>query len=382
MSKTIIAVEPDTSIAEAVSKMEQHQIHELPVMENAVLKGWVNYDTIIQRAHVTSQAKVVKVMMQPPRVPHSSSIVAAADMMIRQNVRAVPVTNDKGNVVGVLSRTDLMAACADINGIGNQTLEKVMTRDLETIAEDATIDDAARRLRANSIRQLLVLNKKGRLAGTIGREVVVHALASEDKVSTQTPVRGGGPKKDRQIDLRSLVEDALVFPPTATLKQAIDKMMKGHKTSVVVEQDGFPIGIVSRANVIERLAARAVVDSPLVQVIGLSSHADSALLDHIHALARATLAKVEKEFRVEFLSLHYKIYKAKTEGDSKYSVSAHLSTEQKFIVTKADGWEPLKATNEVLGEIERQTFEQKDLRLERRKTPKRGAIFYEATKPN
>jgi CBS domain-containing protein/ribosome-associated translation inhibitor RaiA len=382
MSREIIAVDPDASVAEAVSKMEQHQIHELPVMEKSTLKGWVNYDTLIQRAHVSNQAKVTQIMMQPPRVPQSSDIVVAADMMIRQNIRAAPVTNDKGNVVGVISRTDLLAACADITSIAQQPLEKVMTRELITIDEDATIDEAARRLRETSIRQLLVLNKKGKLLGTVGREVVVHALSGEDKVQQQMTARHGGNRKDRKIDLRSVVEPALIAQPGATIKTAIALMLKQKRTSIVVEQDGFPVGVVSRANVLERLAARAVIDSPLVQVIGLSDHADSAVLDHIHAIARQTLAKVEKEFRVEFLSLHYKLYKAKSEGDSKYSVTAHLSTEQKFIVTKADEWDPLKATNEVLTELERQTFEAKDLRLERRKNPRRGAIFYTATKPN
>jgi predicted transcriptional regulator len=381
MSRDVVAVEPDAAVSEALSKMEQHQIHELPVMQNSTLKGWINYDTMIQRAHVPGKTKVTHVMMQPPRVPQSADIIAAADMMIRQNVRAAPVTNDKGHVVGIISRTDLMKACLEVREIAEQRLEKVMTRDLETIAEDAKIDEAVRRLRELSIRQLLVLNKNGKLVGTIGREVVLHTLASEDKSATQLP-RGAAERKDRKLNVSSLIEPAITLPPSTSLREAIKFMLDRHKTSVVVVEDGLPVGVVSRANVLERLAARAVVAQPLVQVIGLSQHADSSVIDQIHALARASLAKIEKEFTVEFLSLHYKIYKAKTEGDSKYAVSAHLSTEQKFIVTKADDWEPIRATHVVLSELERRAYESKDLRMENRKVPRRGAVFYTATKPN
>ena len=398
MSRDIISVEPDSTVAEAIAKMEQHRIHELPVMQNSTLKGWVNYDVLIQRAHVPARAKVTSVMMSSPRIAQTTDLVAAADTMIRNNVRAVAVVDAKGNVVGVLSRTDIMRAAASIPEIADQTLDKVMNRDLETMAEGASIDEAAKRLRELSIRQLLVLDTKGRLVGTVGREVVMHALSSEDRVRApsrgkgalagsgagQTMGRasrysGSGPRGGRAIDLRGLVEDPIRLSPAATLGEAMVMMLKQHKTSVVVEEGGMPVGVVARANILERLAARAVPDGPLVQLIGIQDHVDASTLDQIHAYARHTLGKVGNEYRIEFLSLHYKVYKAKAEGDSKYAVSAHLSTEQKFLVTRADDWDPIKATNQVLEELQRRAFEEKDIRVTKRKMQAgRKATFYTA----
>lgn len=384
MSREIVTVEPDTTVREALAKMEQHGIHELPVMQGSTLRGWVNYDTLIQRAHVPAAAKVTTVMAQGPRLRQDTGLVDAADALIRQNARAAAVVDAHGQVVGVLSRTDLMKAAGEIRDVASLSLERVMTRDLETASENDVIDEAARRLRTLSIRQLLVLDGNGKLVGTVGSEAVMHALTAEDGRGARSHSKAanlghGGASKERRVTLRGLVEPALSLPPHATLAQAIERMAKGRKSAVVVVDEGFPVGIVSRSNVLERLAARRVQDGPLVQVIGLSGVLEGGGLDHIHALARNTLRKVEREFRLEFLSLHYKVYKAKTDGDSKFSVTAHLSTEKNFIVAKADDWDPIRCTNEVLGELERRAFEAKELRLERRKRPAaRKARFYSA----
>lgn len=374
MSREIIAIEPEATVAEAIARMEQHRIHELPVMQNSSLKGWLNYDTLMQRAHAPPSAKVSHVMVPSPKVAQTMDLVAACDLMIRQNIRAAPVVDAKGNMVGVISRTDLMRAAVDLPEIASQTLEKVMTRDLETISESASIDEAARRLRETSIRQLIVLDKKGKMAGTVGREVILHALTAEDKGAGPQSVMGGGRhKKDRAIDLRGLVESPVVLGPSATLGAAIQLMTKQGRTSLVVEDEGLAVGVVSRANVLERVAARAVPDGPLVQVIGLAQHVDSSVLDQVHAYARSTLSKIEKAQAVEFLSLHFKLYKAKTEGDSKYAITGHLSTERQFLVAKSDDWDPIRATNNVLGELGRRVMEAKEIRLERRRGPRKGA---------
>lgn len=374
MSKEIIALEPEATIAEAIARMEQHRIHELPVMQNSSLKGWLNYDTLIQRAHSPASTKVSHVMVPSPKLAQTTDLVTACDVMIRQNIRAAPVVDAKGNMVGVISRTDLMRAASELPEIANQVLEKVMTRDLETIAEDASVDEAARRLRETSIRQLIVLDKKGKMVGTVGREVILHALTSEDKGrAPMVDIGGGRQRKDRRIDVRGLVESPVVMTPKANLGAAIKLMLKQRRTSVVVEEEGLPVGVVSRANILERVAARAVPDQPLVQVIGLAQHVDSSILDQIHAYARASLVKVEKSQAIEFLSLHYKVYKAKTEGDSKYSVTGHLSTDRQFLVAKGDDWDPIRATNGVLGELERRIIEAKEIRLERRRAPRKGS---------
>lgn len=384
MSREIVAVDPDATVTEALARMEQHGIHELPVMQNSSLKGWVNYDALIQRARLPPQSKVTSIMTPAPKIAQDTDFVSAADVMIRQNVRAVPVTDAKGNIVGILSRTDLMRAAAQAPAIAGQTLDKVMTRELETVPDTASIDEAARRLRELSIRQLLVLNAKGKLMGVVGREVVVHTLSSEDKSTSLSRGKFGhigsaGRYKDRAIDLKGIVEAPLTMAPGATLGEAIRAMLKNHKTSVVVVDEGFPVGIVARANVLERLAARAVVEGPWVQVIGLQNHVDTSVLDQVHAYARQALSKVEKEFRIEFLSLHYKMNKPKTEGDVLFSVRAHLSTETKFLVSTADDWDPLRATKTALNELERRAFETKEIRLTRRKaSPRRGADFYTA----
>lgn len=384
MSDNVIAIDPEATVAETLARMQQHDIHEMPVMANSTIKGWVSDRVLLRRQGISPEAKVGKVMEQPPRLSKDTDVVEAADLFIRSNVRAVPVTDAKGKVVGILSRTDLLRAIPQISSVAQQALEKVMNRDLETVRESDGIDSAASRLRDLEINQLLVLNDQGRLAGYVGREDVLRLVAAEhspDAVERNRGHQRGGSKKNR-IEVRSAVRPAPSLPPAATVTDAI-RLMQQQKTSfIAVVEDGFALGILSRANVIERVARLKPTEGVLVQITGLQSHADSSTLDEIYALAQQTLKKIAGEVNLEFLSLHYKVYKAKTEGDSKYSLTAHLSTEGRFFVQKADDWDPIRAMAAAMGALGRRIREVKELRLERRKGPaRRAAEFYTASQP-
>ena len=46
MSKDVVTVSPETSVTEAVAKMESHQIHNLPVTKNGQFVGLITQDII------------------------------------------------------------------------------------------------------------------------------------------------------------------------------------------------------------------------------------------------------------------------------------------------------------------------------------------------
>lgn len=395
MSTRIVAVGPDSSVGEALARMEEFGVHELPVMNNSDLRGWVSYDSLMRRPGINRHAKIMAIMESPPRISKTATAVEAAGMMIRDNVRALPVVDDKSKVVGILSRTDLLEAAARVPSLAQAPLAGLMRRELETVTESTTIDQAAHRLRQLHINQLLVLDEPGRLRGFIGAEDVLHASQAEHSPTAAPGGRRAAPagrraapavlgrSEGRGVEVKGFMRPAPALPATATLGQAVALMRGAGSTFVAVVEDGYAVGIVSRANIVERLASLQAAETALCQVIGLHGSVDQVDLDQIHGLAQASLKKMVRELqRVEFLNLHYKVYKAKAEdeGDRKYSLTIHLSGGGRFFVQKADDWDLLGVTRQALDQLERRVLEEKELRLERRKgPPRRRAAFYTAT---
>ena len=100
----------------------------------------------------------------------------AHKMMRDENVRRLPVVDERGKLVGIVSESDFLhAAPSDVSSLSvwemnymlsKITVEKIMTRDVITTQADTPIEEAARSMVDNKIGGLPVL-KSGELVGII-----------------------------------------------------------------------------------------------------------------------------------------------------------------------------------------------------------------------
>jgi acetoin utilization protein AcuB len=100
----------------------------------------------------------------------------AHKMMRDENVRRLPVVDERGKLVGIVSESDFLhAAPSDVSSLSvwemnymlsKITVEKIMTRDVITTQADTPIEEAARSMVDNKIGGLPVL-KGGELVGII-----------------------------------------------------------------------------------------------------------------------------------------------------------------------------------------------------------------------
>lgn len=94
-------------------------------------------------------------------------IVAAARLLKKYNIGALPVCDDNGKLKGVVTDRDIAIRCVAGNLLPNKaTVSEIMTRGAVTIDENAYIGDAARIMAEAQIRRLPVC-KDGALVGML-----------------------------------------------------------------------------------------------------------------------------------------------------------------------------------------------------------------------
>lgn len=112
-----------------------------------------------------------------------SSIKDAIELMLIQRISGLPVCNNDGHLVGVITEYALLAIAYD-QKIQCDTVAKHMTTDVLTIDIDDPINKAADLCIAHRVRRVPVLHN-GHLAGLISRRDVLKALyESEAPVCT------------------------------------------------------------------------------------------------------------------------------------------------------------------------------------------------------
>jgi CBS domain-containing protein len=131
------------------------------------------------------------------------------------------------------------------------TVAEVMTAVLQTVPLDARLDRAARIMDRHGVRQILVVDEKGRLAGLVSYRALLRVVAS-----------GRLDELERGIVVRDVMEaPPLRFTPGTPLLDAIRMMMKERISAAPVLEDDRPVGIVSEHDVVA-LAHRLLDDGP------------------------------------------------------------------------------------------------------------------------
>jgi CBS domain-containing protein len=195
----------------------------------------------------------------------------AVEALLGQPFRALPVVDDAGRVVGVVSNGDLVArgglgarielmnVMSDperdrfLARIADLPVSAVMTPDPVTIKPTATLMDATRLIGERHLKRVPVADSDGRLAGILSRADVLRAVAEAfPSHEHESAANAGRPTRARDV-MRS---DAPVVEADAELPRVVDAVCSTRlNRAVVVDGDRRVVGIVSDAAVLQALGA-------------------------------------------------------------------------------------------------------------------------------
>jgi predicted transcriptional regulator len=103
-----------------------------------------------------------------------ASVEEAIDILLTQQISGLPVTDDEGRLVGVITEFALLAVAYD-KRVKNHSVRHHMTRDVISVDVDDPISRIADLCIVHRVRRVPVM-KDGRLVGVIARRDVLRAL--------------------------------------------------------------------------------------------------------------------------------------------------------------------------------------------------------------
>ena len=132
MSKNPTCVTPDTSLVEAARLMKDENIGVVPVVESETSKRLVGVLTdrdIAVRAVAEGRdgatTSVGHIMSADVRTSTTSdSVNDVMELMGREQVRRIPVVDDRGALVGIISQADIVLEAKD-NRRAEKTVEQI-----------------------------------------------------------------------------------------------------------------------------------------------------------------------------------------------------------------------------------------------------------------
>jgi len=361
MTRDPVTATPDETLAEVLGRMRSHDIHELPVLEDRRLAGIVTMWSLMRRKDAPPGTKVRTVMSTPPVVGPEEDLPAVAAKLISTGYRALPVVEDQ-RLRGILSRTDITRAIADLEEFEAIRVGDVMTPNPITVDEDDTAAQATKVIQSLGERSVPVVDKEGRLVGVIGLKDLA-SLFGRSKTRARSDL--GGEKEKLQVPVKSLMNDVPVIAPAdETLRAAAQLMLRSSVSSVIVPHDGKPVGILTKLDLLETIAALQAREELLVQISGLEEQSD--VYESLYEMIRKGMRKISAIVTPRTLTIHVQTYKA--EGDrSKFSLRSRFATTHKMYYVNHHDWDLATAVTGLMDQIERLVIREKERRITQKK---------------
>lgn len=117
MSRTPVTIRDDSVYWQAFDIMQEKDLHHIPVVNenNAVVGIVARRDLQVAAQHFKELPMEVSEVMHSPVVTISPAepLTAAARQMIDKRIGGLPVMDKNGEMVGILTETDLLRALID-----------------------------------------------------------------------------------------------------------------------------------------------------------------------------------------------------------------------------------------------------------------------------
>jgi CBS domain-containing protein len=301
MTRQVVSVRPDTPVAEIVALLIDRALRSAPVVdaENRVIgiitdgdlltRGATELPLALQRElSLAERAATIETLATHPHtaadlmtpnpitLPETTPLAEAAAVMADRGLKRIPVVDAQQRLVGMVSRSDLLATVAE--GLRQRpatpirqpdgapkTVGEIMITDVPTVQPDTPLAETLDRLLETDKRRVIVVDGERRVVGIITDGDVMRRAAKRVRPGALRALAawfGGGarpPGLEVAAEGRTaadvMTSPVVTLPTNAPIADAV-RLMMAHKIKriPIIDADGRLVGMVGRAGVLAALS--------------------------------------------------------------------------------------------------------------------------------
>ncbi len=294
MTREVVSVTPATPLATVMDLLIGRLFKALPVVDDdrRVLGlisdgdllergGWPQRLGVTERldpATLTAQLADIRragrvagdVMSSPAlTIRDDAALADAVSLMVKRQVKRLPVVDSQARLVGMLSRLDVLKTVAEAlpgtpppaapAGFG-QTVGEVMRAEAPTVPADAELGEIAAQMVRSGLKRVIVVDASGRAVGSITDGDLVARVRPEARPGLLRLLGRRTPAEPLPL----VRADALMTPGVLSglaqtpVVEALRQMLaQKRKRFVVVDEAGRPLGLVDRQLLLHALSGAA-----------------------------------------------------------------------------------------------------------------------------
>ena len=299
MRTEVVSVRDDAPLREAVELLVGQEFRALPVVDSERrLQGILSNTDLLARGGLTARLELLSAMPAGAReavldaLPDSrvsdvmhrevqvlklrDTVEAATRRMSELRLKRLPVVDDEGRLVGILSRADVLRAVAESfpresTGApqpGARTAGEVMRTDAPVVGVAAPLAEVVTAVASTRLNRAVVVDAEGRVAGVVTDADVLRSVGEAARSGVVGALmRAGGRAHGSATAGDVMRADAPVVTAETTLAEAAQVMVTSRRKILpVVDPERRLLGILDRADLLhaasDALATLAQAPAP------------------------------------------------------------------------------------------------------------------------
>ncbi|MEM0454177.1 MAG: CBS domain-containing protein [Sulfolobales archaeon] len=343
-----IIAEPNMSVGDVLSRMRDLKVRVVPVVSGGRLVGVLSYKGILMSG-AGRMAKVRSVMDPPYGVDMMSSVDDAVAKFVLWKAKALPVISKGNELMGYLSRYDLMSFLLMSGLIPRKYVEDVMTAPPTVIRNDDSLARARWLMLRNGISRLPVTNNAGDIDGVISMTDIV------EKIYFIRMTRRRGFEQFEEEFLAAPVKDFMTSPPICSsvgnlLEDVVKTLIDRKVTGMPVVKGAKVVGVISSIDVLRAYAEQLISKELIEAKIPESLKVDELSKSQVETLVNEYLSDIRRIVNV--INFRVSIKEESKGGRKRYVVRSRLTTDVGVMVTEGTGWDLLSSLRDSLEKLE------------------------------
>ncbi len=297
MTRDVVTVRRNTPIRDVIARMRDRSVRAVPVIDQGRVVGMITHSDVVARGELGVRITLLpgldpaeqqrridslpervaeQIMTAPPvTISSNASLGEAAETMVLRRLKRLPVVDGRGEIVGIVSRLDLLRTVADFGqrkherdraeGLqGDGPLSAVMRQDVPTVYPDAPLHDVVQAVVSTRLNRALVVDAERRVLGLVSDKAVLERVTPALQPSLLRSLMHRLPfvrssEEEREVERHAVARTAADLMTTEVLQAGPDDPVYGvvaamieggQKLVAIVDDEGRLMGVVDRADVL------------------------------------------------------------------------------------------------------------------------------------
>ncbi len=246
----INAEETISKLIPLIDKLGKDKAHAILVEEDGNILGVVREKDLLRGRALKNphETKVRSMLVRTGIIPLSELTAEKVARRFVEDMTPFVVVSEDGKY-GVIYINDFIKFIKDrFKGI---KVRDLMSEEFITVKRFDTVAKALSLMKKNGVDRVIVVDEKGKVIGVLtGKDVIDRVIAPRKRA------RMGDFSGEKERTLSIMVESVMSSPPICSkandnVSEAIDLMAENRISSIVVEREGIPEGILMKRDVLE-----------------------------------------------------------------------------------------------------------------------------------